>query len=114
MYIAVYGNFQGLFFYFQGLSFAFRGEIAQSPHVIFFLASYLFLVNVKKDPLSEFPSSLFMLRVIKLQFCVKSNCVLSQNAINAIRPPSCNTKYCLFNDTKVITYVVRHHERRKP
>ena len=55
----VYGNFQGLFFFFfGGLSFAFRGWIARSP-MYFFPCSYMyvsceiqffFLVKILLDP----------------------------------------------------------------
>ena len=54
-YIAVYGDFQGLFFFFfRGLFFAFwGGKIAQSPRGIFPLASlvmnsYFFAHNISK------------------------------------------------------------------
>ena len=41
-YIAVYGNFQGLFFIFEGSFLHFGGEIAQSPSVIFSLHAHLY------------------------------------------------------------------------
>ena len=36
IYIAVYGNFQGLFYYFWGLFFAFRGQNRPEPPCNFF------------------------------------------------------------------------------
>ena len=52
-YIAVYGNFQGLFFIFEGSFLHFGGEIARSPRVIFPLQYLHRRFWLKKAPAKE-------------------------------------------------------------